>query len=93
MLLLYQRITEPPGGNHRHAYQISFVFFAVSMVKHSSSIGIELGQEKKAILGLMITLLKSQPRKEGRDVLDRLWSLEHKIRFRIDTHAPNWLTV
>ena len=31
-LLLYQRITEPLGGNHRHSYQTPFVFLAVSMV-------------------------------------------------------------
>ena len=31
-LLLYQRITEPLGGNHRYSYQTSFVLFAVSMI-------------------------------------------------------------
>ena len=61
--------------------------------KHSSSMKIVLGQVRRGDLRHDQTLPNPELGKEVRDVPDRLWSPEHKIRFRIDTHVPNWLTV
>ena len=54
---------------------------------------IELGQVRKGDFRLDQTLPNPELRVEVRDVPGRLWSPKHKIRFRIDTHVPNWPTV